>query len=416
MSERRRVVITGLGTVNPLALNMAETWERLLRGESGIGPITLFDPKGLETRIAGEVKGFDPLRFMDPKTARRMDRFSQLGVAAGIEAFKDSGIILEEEDRERFAVMMATGIGGLNTTIDQLGVLNSRGPGRVSPLSVPMLMPNAAAGNVSMVLGLKGPVLGIVSACAAGGDAIGTALAFIRAGWADYALAGGTEAPLTPLAMAGFINARALSTKYNATPTQASRPFDRDRDGFVLSEGAAALVLELLERAQYRGARTYAELSGYGSSGDAYHITAPDAEGAGLQRAMRAALNDAGFHKSNVDYINAHGTSTPLNDRTETTAIKKVYGERAYMIPISSTKSMHGHLAGAAAALEAAICAKVVFEGVIPPTINYENPDPECDLDYVPNKPRRIEVMVAQSNTAGFGGHNSSIVLNNLKR
>lgn len=411
MSGRRRVVITGLGTVNPLALNMTETWEKLLRGQSGIGPITLFDSSGLETTIGGEVKGFDPERYMDGKAAKRTDRFSQFAIAAAREAFEDSAILLNDEDRERFGVFVGTGVGGITTIIEQLGILNSRGPGRVSPLSIPMLMPNAAAGNISILLGLKGPVFGTVSACAASGDAIGVALAYIREGWIDYALAGGAEAALTRLAMAGFIQAGALSRKYNESPERASRPFDAMRDGFVLSDGAAFLQLELRERALARGAHIYAELSGYGSSGDAHHLTAPDAEGAGLQRAMRAALVDAGIDPIDVDYINAHGTSTPFNDRTETAAIKGLFGEKAYRIPVSSTKSMHGHLAGAGAALEAAICAKVITEGVVPPTINHETPDPDCDLDYVPNESREIKVRVAQSNTAGFGGSNSSLVL-----
>lgn len=414
MSDRRRVVITGLGTVNPLGLDMPQTWHSLLKGSSGIGPITLFDPSGLDTRIAGEVKGFDPERYTDGRTAKRTDRFSQLAIAAAREAFEDSAISLSDKDRERFGVFIGTGVGGITTIVDQLGVLNSRGPKRVSPLSIPMLMPNAAAGNVSIVLGLKGPVFGTVSACAASGDAIGVALAAIRVGWIDSALAGGAEAALTLLAMAGFIQAGALSTKYNETPTKASRPFEANRDGFVLSEGAAVIQLELLEKALGRGAHIYAELRGYGSSGDAYHITAPDAQGLGLRRAMAAALEDADLDLDSVDYINAHGTSTPFNDRTETAAIKGLFGEKAYQIPISSTKSMHGHLAGAGAALEAAICAKVIAAGMIPPTINYETPDPECDLDYVPNEPREVEVRVAQSNTAGFGGSNSSLVLTAL--
>jgi 3-oxoacyl-[acyl-carrier-protein] synthase II len=417
MAERRRVVITGMGAITPLANSMAGTWRRLIGGESGIGPITRFDAAelGLETRIAGEVKGFNPADYMDARAARRMDLFCQMAVAAALEAVGNARLPINDATRDQIAVLFATGIGGLTTIVDQEGVRVSKGPQRVSPFSVPALMPNAAAGQIGLLLGVRGMGMALASACAASNDALGLALATIRQGWASAVIAGGAEAPLVPLAVAGFNQAGALSTGYNEHPERASRPFERDRDGFVLSEMATALVLEELEFARRRGAPIWAELAGYGASMDAHHLVAPPPDGNGAVRAMRAALADARIDPSEIDYASAHGTGTPLNDPIETLAIKEVFGEGAYRIPVSSIKSMVGHAAGACGALEAAACAYALREGIVPPTINYEHPDPDCDLDYVPNEARKVAIGAALSNNFGFGGHNSCVILRRVE-
>ncbi len=411
--ERRRVVITGMGSVNPLAHSMAETWPRLVAGESGVDVIRRFDPVelGLETHIAGEVKDFDPADHMDARAARRMDRFCQLAVAAALEAVRNARLEVHDHNRDQIAVLFATGAGGLSTIVEQEAVRTTKGPGRVSPVTVPALMPNAAAGQIGLLLGVRGMGMALASACASSNDAIGLAFGAIQLGWADVIITGGAEAPILPLAVASFNQAGALATRFNNQPQRASRPFDKERDGFVLAEMGTALVLEALEHARARGAPIWAEVAGYGASMDAYHIVAPAPDGNGAVRAMRAALASAGMHPEEIDYISAHGTSTPLNDRVETLAIKEVFGERAYRIPISSIKSMVGHSAGGCGAFEAAACAYTLREGIIPPTINYEYPDAECDLDYVPNVARRAEVRAALSNNFGFGGHNSCLVL-----
>lgn len=391
---------------------MDETWRLLVAGTSGIGPITLFDAvaAGVETRIAGEVKGFDPAAFMDAKAARRMDRFTQLAVAATGMALEQSGFVIDEDTRDTTAVFMATGAGGLHSITETEHVLMERGPRRVSPFSVPMLMSNAAAGQIGIQFGARGMGGAFVSACASANDALGLALMAIRTGQADAVIAGASEAIITPLCVACFNQAGALSTR-NDEPARASRPFDRDRDGFVLSEMATALIVEDLDAAQARGAPIWAEIAGYGASMDAFHLTAPPADGEGAVRAMRAALRSARIDASDVDYVNAHGTSTPLNDKTETLALKTVFGERSARVPVSSTKSMVGHSAGACGALEAAVCAYSLTHGVLTPTINYETPDPECDLDYVPNVARDQTIRVALSNNFGFGGHNACLIL-----
>jgi 3-oxoacyl-[acyl-carrier-protein] synthase II len=415
--ERRRVVITGMGSVSPLGHSMAEAWTRLKAGVSGVTRISRFDPAelGLETHVAGEVKDFDPTDYMDARAARRMDRFGHFAVAAAAEALRESGLVVDDGNRDRIGVLFATGVGGLQTIVEQENVRQSRGPKRVSPLSVPMLMPNAAAGNISMQHGIRGMGMAVASACASSNDAIGMALAAIQLGWVDAVVTGGAEAQVVPLAIAGFNQAGALSTRYNDAPARASRPFDKDRDGFVIAEMGTALVLETLEGARRRGAPVWAELAGYGASMDAFHITAPAPDGNGAVRAMRAALDSAGVRPEEVDYISAHGTSTPINDPIETRAVKEVFGERAYGIPMSSVKSMVGHSAGGCGAFEAATLALSIADGIVPPTINYETADPECDLDYVPNVARRVEIRAALSNTFGFGGHNSCLVLRRVQ-
>lgn len=409
----RRAVITGIGSVNPLGLSMSETWPRLVAGESGVAPITLFDAAaaGLVTRIAGEVKGFVPEEFMDAKAARRMDRFTQLGVAAAGMALRHAGFTIDDDNRDDVAVFFATGAGGLASIIETERVRRERGPQRVSPFAVPMLMSNAAAGQIGIQYGARGMGGAFVSACASGNDAIGLALMAIQTGRATATIAGASEACITPLCIASFDQAGALCTSHNDDPGGASRPFDRARDGFILSELGAALIVEELGAARDRGATIWAEIAGYGSSMDAYHLTAPAPDGEGAVRAMRLALRSAGVVPEAVDYINAHGTSTLLNDKIETLAIKSVFGRHAARLPISATKSMVGHAAGACGAFEAAVCAYALREGVIPPTINYRHPDPECDLDYVPNTARRAPIEIALSNNFGFGGHNSCLLL-----
>jgi 3-oxoacyl-[acyl-carrier-protein] synthase II len=403
----RRVVVTGIGPVSPVGIGRDGFWDALVAGRSGIKEVTLFDTTGFPVKIAGEIQGFDPHDFLDRKEVRRTDRASQFAVAAARLAWKDA----EEPQTEpsRTAVVISTGIGGLSTMIAQHKVLLERGPDRVSPFLVPMMMPNAPAGHVAMEMGFTGPNTCITTACAASGHAVGEAYRYLREGLADVALAGGTEAAITPLAMAGFAKMQALTR--NPDAEHASRPFDADRDGFVLAEGAVVLVLEELERARARGATIYAELAGYGASADAHHITAPEPGGSGAVLAMQATLSDAGEPAEAVDYINAHGTSTPLNDAAETRAIKKTLGEHAHRVMVSSTKSVTGHMLGAAGGAEAAVCALAIHTGTVPPTINYVTPDPECDLDYVPNEARKAEVRLALSNSFGFGGQNAVVAL-----
>lgn len=408
-NPNNRVVVTGIGVLCPLGLNAATTWEGLIAGKSGIDYITLFDPEPFETKFAGEVKGFEPTDYINRKDARRMDRFAQLAVAASLQAVEQAGIKINPSNHNNIGVIIGSGIGGLITLSKQIGVLIEKGPDKITPLLVPMMIADMASAQVSIVLGAKGPNFCTTSACSSGSDAIGVAYEIIRRGDAQAMIAGGSDAVVTPIGIAAFNANRALSTR-NSEPQLASRPFDAERNGFVLSEGAASLVLENLSFAQRRGAQILAEIIGYGASGDAYHITQPDEGGEGAARAMQMALNKAGLKTTEVDYINAHGTSTPLNDKIETMAIKTVFGDYAYHIPISSTKSMIGHLLGGAGAVEAAICVMVIQHGLIPPTINLTHPDPECDLDYVPNVARRVKVATALSNSFGFGGHNSVLV------
>jgi len=406
----RRVVATGLGTVSPVGIGKDDFWRALVAGESGIGKITAFDARDFASQIAGEVKDFDIADFIDNREARRMDRFSQLAIAASKLALEDSGLKIDSSNAERVGVIIGSGIGGLSTLEAQHEILLSKGPRRVSPFLVPMMICNMAAGQVSIAVGAKGPNSCTVTACASGGHAIGDAFELVRRGAADACVCGGSEACVTPIAVAGFSSMRALSTR-NDEPQKASRPFDAKRDGFVIGEGAGIIILELLENALARGAHIYGEIVGYGMTGDAYHITAPSPEGEGAARAMEAALQEAQISPAEVDYINAHGTSTPYNDEFETMAIKKVFGEHAYRLAISSTKSETGHLLGAAGGIEMIACALVLETSSIPPTINYEFPDPQCDLNYVPNIFLKKNVKTAMSNSLGFGGHNVSLVI-----
>lgn len=404
-----RVVITGIGIVSPLGLDRQSTWDGLVAGRSGCAAIESFDADGFQTTIAAEVKGFDADGIVGRKQARRMDRFVQLAAAAALEALDHSGFCITDANRTRVSVMLSSGIGGIITLSEQVETLQRRGPSRVSPFLVPMMLPDMASGQVSIMLGAKGPNFSTVSACSSGADAIGQALEALRQGDADVALAGGAEAAICPIGVAGFNACHALS-KRNDDPEGASRPFDAMRDGFVMGEGAAALVMETMESAAGRGATPIAEVAGYGSTADANHITQPAPEGEGAARAMKIAIRKAGLQPEEIDYVNAHGTSTPLNDKYETMAMKGVFDELAYRIPISSTKSMTGHLLGASGALEGAISALAILEGTIPPTINLHNPDPECDLNYTPNEARRLDIRAVMSNSFGFGGHNASLV------
>jgi len=403
------VVVTGIGALCPLGLNISTTWENLIAGNSGIDYITLFDPEPLETKIAGEVKGFDPTNYINRKDARRMDRFAQLSVAASLQALEQSGVQINSINEENIAIVVGSGIGGLTTLFEQARILLENGPSKVSPFLVPMMISDMAAAQISIALGVKGPNLCTTSACSSSSDAVGVAYELIKRGGAQAAITGGSEAIINPIGVTGFNALRALSTRNNE-PQLASRPFDAGRDGFVISEGACLLILESLAHAQKRGANILSEIIAYGASADAYHITQPDGDGDGAVRAMRLALNKAGLTPTDIDYINAHGTSTPLNDKTETIAIKTVFGDHAYRVPISSTKSMTGHLIGASGAFEAAICTMVIQHGIIPPTINLTYPDPECDLDYVPNVARQAKVTTTLSNSFGFGGHNSVLI------
>jgi 3-oxoacyl-[acyl-carrier-protein] synthase II len=404
-----RVVITGLGAITPVGNNVPAMWEALITGCSGVGPITLLDPTGFETRFAAEVKGFDAVALVGRRDARRMDRFTQFAVAAAGQALADAKLEIAPGNASRIGCIFGSGIGGIGTILAEAEVARSKGLDRVSPFLVPMMLPDTAPAQVAIQYGLKGPNMAIVTACASSANAIGEATEIIRRGTADVMVAGGAEAGIVPLALAGFNVMNAVSRR-NDAPQKASRPFDANRDGFVLGEGGAALVLESLEHAQTRGSRVYAEVLGYGASADAYHITAPQENGEGAASAMRAALAQAKLGPQDIGYLNAHGTSTPLNDKSETAAIKQVFGPTAYKIPISSTKSMTGHLLGAAGALEAVVCVKALQESILPPTINYETPDPECDLDYIPNVTRRVSIHTAMSNSFGFGGHNACLI------
>jgi len=408
-SVNNRVAVTGIGALTPLGLDVSTMWQGLTSGKSGIDYITLFDTSSFETKIAGEVKGFEPTNYMGPKDARRLDRFAQLAVAASLEALKQSAMKIDTVNQDNIGIVIGSGIGGLTTLFEQTKTLLEKGVDRISPFLIPMMMPNIAAAQVSIVLGVKGPNLCTTSACSSGSDAIGVAYEIIRRGDAQVMIAGGSETIINPIGVSAFNAMKAISTR-NSEPQKASRPFDAERDGFVIGEGAAILILESLSFAQRRGANILAEIVGYGASGDAYHITAPLESGEGAAKAMQMALDKAGVKPNEIDYINAHGTSTQLNDKMETKAIKTVFGDYAYKIPISSTKSMLGHLIGGAGAVEAAICIMAIQNGVIPPTINLTHPDPECDLDYVPNVARQAKVATAMSNSFGFGGHNSVLV------
>ena len=411
---KRRIVLTGLGVVTSLARPVETLWSRLLAGDSGVGPISLFDVSGYRVQFAGQVQ-WDGLAegVANVKELRRLDRFTQFAIAAAADAVRDSGIDFEKEEPYRCGVIIGSGIGGLAEFEAQHERLLKKGIDKVSPFTIPKLIVNAASGHVSSIHGIKGPNFSVATACASAANSLGEALRAIRYGDADVMVAGGSEAALTPMGLAGFQNMRALSFRSEA-PQQASRPFDSERDGFVLSEGAGVVVLEELEHARKRGAKIYGELMGYGASGDAGHITQPDGEGRGAARAMSMALEDAGVTPESIDYINAHGTSTPLGDKAETSAIKKVFGEHSKSLVVSSIKSHLGHTLGASGGIELVACAKALQHNVIPPTINLETPDPECDLDYAPNQPREMPVQVTMSNSFGFGGHNASLVLGRL--
>jgi len=406
---KRRVVVTGIGLVTPCGIGTDNVWNNILSGKSGIGPITRFNTDRFDTKFAGEVKDFNPEDYVQPKEVKKMDLFIHYALAAAHIAVKDAGLDMGKEDSERVGVVVGTGLGGLPTIEKYHSVLLERGPGRITPFFIPMLIANEAPGHIAIQHGIKGPNLCIVTACATGAHSIGDACRIIQYGDADVMVAGGSEANLTPLTVGGFNAMKALSTR-NDDPMKASRPFDRDRDGFVVAEGSGIIILEELEHAKKRGARIYAEMAGYGYNGDAYHITAPCPDGDGFIRCMRMALRDAHISPDHVDYINAHGTSTKLNDYIETLAIKEVFKEKAYRIPVSSTKSMTGHLLGAAGAVEAVFSILSIRDQVCPPTINYENPDPECDLDYVPNTARKCTINTVVSNGFGFGGTNSTLV------
>ncbi|MBD1936742.1 beta-ketoacyl-ACP synthase II [Microcoleus sp. FACHB-68] len=406
--ERKRVVVTGLGAITPIGNTLAEYWEGLIAGRSGIGPITLFDASRHDCRIAGEVKGFDPHEYLERKEAKRMDRFAQFAISASKQAIADAQFTINDLNAEQVGAIIGTGIGGLKVLEDQQEIYLTKGPDRCSPFMIPMMIANMAAGLTAIHTGAKGPNSCTVTACAAGSNAVGEAFRLIQGGYAQAMICGGTEAAVTPLSVAGFAAARTLSTR-NDDPAHASRPFDRDRDGFVMGEGAGILLLEELECALSRGARIYAELVGYGMTCDAYHMTSPVPGGEGAARAMRLAMKDAGITPDQISYINAHGTSTPMNDPTESAAIKTALGESAYKVAISSTKSMTGHLLGGSGGIEAVATAMAIANDQIPPTINLDNPDPNCDLDYVPHQSRAQKVEVALSNSFGFGGHNVTL-------
>jgi 3-oxoacyl-[acyl-carrier-protein] synthase II len=408
--SRTRVFITGMGCLSPLGNDVASTWGSAVAGRSGVGPISLFDASGFKTRFAAEVKGFEPEILLGRREARRMDRFSQFAVVAVGQAIEQAGLVINETNRDRVGVVLGTGIGGVGTLLAEAEKFLQRGPRWVSPHMVPMMLPDSAPGHIAITYGARGPNMTVVTACASSTNAIGEAAEMIRRGAADVMLAGGAEAGIVPVAIAGFIVMDAVSSR-NDNPEAASRPFDLDRDGFVIGEGAAFLVLESETHARGRGARPLAEVLGYAATNDAYHVSAPAENGAGAASCMGGALKDAGLKPTAIDYINAHGTSTRLNDSSETTAIKTVFGEAAYSIPVSSTKSMTGHLLGAAGALEAMFCVQALQEGLLPPTINYTTPDPVCDLDYVPNSARRVKVSRVLSNSFGFGGHNACLIL-----
>ncbi len=406
----KRVVITGMGVLSPCGIGLEKYWDNLINGNSGISKINTFDVEKFPSKIAGLVNDFDPHDFIDKKDARRMDRFIQFGVAAAIMALEDSSMKIESSNANQVGVIVGSGIGGLYTLERQHEILLNKGPSRVSPFLVPMMICDLAAGQISINLGAKGPNSCVVTACSSASNSIGEAYETILRGDAEAIITGGSEAGVTPLGLAGFCSMRALSTR-NDEPEKASRPFDRDRDGFVIAEGAGIIILENLESALAREAKIYAEIVGYGSTGDAYHITAPSPDGEGAARAIQMALDKSGLNNIDIDYINAHGTSTPFNDELETIAVKKVFGEKAYQIPISSTKSMTGHLLGASGAIEFIATVLAMEKKIIPPTINLDNPDPKCDLDYVPNQSREKEVKTAITNSFGFGGHNASLLI-----
>jgi len=412
---RKRVVVTGLGCVSPVGNNVKDAWQALLDGKSGAAPITAFDASAHKTRFAAEVKGFDPAALFGTKDARKMDRFTQLATSATLEAIAHAGLTIDDANRDRVGILIGSGIGGIITLIEQYEVMKQRGPDRVSPFLIPMMISDGAAGNIAIRIGARGPNMSLATACASGTNALGEAAEMIRRGSADVMIAGASEAAISAIAMAGMNVMTALSTR-NDDPQKASRPFDKDRDGFVMGEGAGILILESLEYAQARGANILCEFTGYGTTDDAHHISAPAEDGAGAVNSMRLAIESAGLKFEEIDYINAHGTSTYLNDKSETTAIKTLFGGQAYKIPVSSTKSMTGHLLGASGALEAVFCSMAIMNNTLPPTINYETPDPVCDLDYVPNQPRKAEPRNIMSNSFGFGGHNATLILSRFNK
>lgn len=414
MSGKTKVVITGLGVISPVGNTVGEMWDNIRNGVSGIARTTRFDPSRVDSKISGEVKQFDITQYVDPKEARRMALFTQYALAAAKQAWQDAGLADGGADPERVGVFVGNGIGGKEVDDEAYQVLFNRGPGRLSPILIPKLIANEAAGNISIALKAQAAVHTLVTACASGTDALGVAMDMIRAGRADVMIAGGTEATVTEYCVGGFCSMKALSTKYNDTPEKACRPFDAGRDGFIMGEGSAILILEGEAHARARGARIYAELAGYGASGDAYHLTAPDPEAAGAIRAIRLALKDAGLAPDEIDYVNAHGTSTPLNDPMETKAVKTVFGDHARKLKMSSTKSMTGHMLGASGAIEALICTLAIRDGFYPPTINYTTPDPACDLDVVPNQGVNGPIRAALSTSLGFGGHNGVLVLKSV--
>lgn len=411
---RKRVVITGLGCISPIGSDVQTLWKNASLGKSGVSSITQYDASEFRTRIAAEVKDFDPIAIFGSREARRMDRFSQFALAAALKAVADARLEINPSNCDQIGVVFGTAIGGISTLIEQTEVFSKRGPSKVSPFLVPMMLPDTGPGMIAINLGVRGPNLAIVTACATGTNALGEAVEIIRRGQADVIIGGSSEAAIVPVAMAGLSVMGALSSR-NDEPERASRPFDRDRDGFVMGEGAGALILESLEHALGRGATILAEVTGYGSTCDAYHISAPAENGAGAARCMNLALQNANLSVEQIHYVNAHGTSTPLNDKSETAAIKTVFGDLAAQLPISSTKSMTGHLLGAAGALEAVICVQVIQHQVMPPTINYENPDPDCDLDYIPNQARPGIIQHVMSNSFGFGGHNATLILSKFE-
>ena len=411
---KRKVVVTGMGCISPVGNTVKETWDSLLAGTSGSGPITLFDASRHKTRFAAEVKGFDAAAVLGTREARKMDRFTQFATVATMEALEQSGLKIDDSNRDRVGIVIGSGIGGIGTIMEQAAVLSERGPDRISPFLVPMMISDSAAGMLAIRFGARGPNMAIATACASGNNAIGEAFEMVRRGSADVMIAGASEAALVSLTMAGMNVMGALSTRNDDYAT-ASRPFDKDREGFLMGEGAGVLILEELEFAKARGATILAELSGYGTTDDAHHISAPAENGAGAAMSMKFALEDAGLAPTDIEYINAHGTSTPLNDKSETAAIKTVFGEQAYKIPVSSTKSMTGHLLGASGAVEAVFSILAIREGMLPATINYSTPDPECDLDVIPNTARKASVRHVMSNSFGFGGHNATLVFSKFE-
>ena len=413
MSNKPRVVITGLGVISPVGNTVETVWQNIQNGVAGIGPITKFDGSRLDVKVVAEVKNFNPAEHMDPKDAKRMAFFTQYSVAAAKQAWRDAGLAIENIDTFRAGVILGVGIGGKEVDEEAYRVLFEKGPSRLSPMVVPKIIANEACGNVSMELGVQGLAVAVATACASGADALGLAMDLIRAGRADIVIAGGAESTVTEYCLGGFQSMRALST--NPDPKTACRPFDKERDGFVMGEGAAVFILESEAHAKARGAKIYAELAGYGATADAYHLTAPHPEGIGAIKAMRLAMEDAGLAPADVDYINAHGTSTPLNDPMETKAVKAVFGDDARRVKMSSTKSMTGHLLGAAGAIEALITTLAIRDGVYPPTIGYATPDPECDLDIVPNTAQKGPIRAALSNSLGFGGHNTTVAIREYK-